>query len=105
MNVRMIRDSPFMREFHWQESCMLAEPYQSLLDRLAADIPQSRLITDPLRTLAYGTDASFYRLIPKVIVKVENESETLAVLKACRELKITGHLSRFGYQPFRPGAE
>ena len=52
------------------------------------DIPPSRLITDPLRTLAYGTDASFYRLTPKVIVKVENEAETLAVLKACRELKI-----------------
>ena len=67
---------------------MLAEPYQSLLNCLAADIPQSRLISDPLRTLAYGTDASFYRLTPKVIIKVEDESETLAVLKACRELKI-----------------
>jgi D-lactate dehydrogenase len=67
---------------------MLAEPYQSLINRLAADIPQSRLITDPLRTLAYGTDASFYRLTPKVIVKVENETEVLAVIKGCRELKI-----------------
>ncbi|MGB5748284.1 MAG: FAD-binding and (Fe-S)-binding domain-containing protein [Desulfobacterales bacterium] len=67
---------------------MLAQSYQSMLDLLAADIPQARLITDPLRTLAYGTDASFYRLTPKVIVKVENETETLSVLKACRELEI-----------------
>jgi D-lactate dehydrogenase len=67
---------------------MLAEDYQSLCARLAADIPPSRLITDPLRTLAYGTDASFYRLTPKVIVKVEDENETQAVLKACRELKV-----------------
>lgn len=67
---------------------MLAQPYQSLLERLSADIPQSRLISDSLRTLAYGTDASFYRLTPKVIVKVENEAEALAVLKACRELEI-----------------
>ena len=67
---------------------MLAQPYQSLLERLSADIPQARLISDPLRTLAYGTDASFYRLIPKVIVKVEDENETLAVLTACRELEI-----------------
>ncbi|MEE4266054.1 MAG: FAD-binding and (Fe-S)-binding domain-containing protein [Desulfobacteraceae bacterium] len=67
---------------------MLAQPYQNFLNRLAADIPQSRLITDPLRTLAYGTDASFYRLTPKVIVKVEDENETLAVLNACRELKV-----------------
>ena len=67
---------------------MLSQTYQSLIERLSADIPQSRLILDPLRTLAYGTDASFYRLTPKVIVKVENETETLAVIKACRELKI-----------------
>ncbi|MBT8366401.1 MAG: FAD-binding oxidoreductase, partial [Deltaproteobacteria bacterium] len=67
---------------------MLAEPYQSLLDRLRVQIPSSRLITDPLRTLAYGTDASFYRLVPKLIVKVEDETEILAVIKACRELNI-----------------
>jgi D-lactate dehydrogenase len=67
---------------------MLARPYQSLLDRLSDLIPQSRLISDPLRTLAYGTDASFYRLTPKVIVKVENETEALAVLQNCRELEI-----------------
>jgi D-lactate dehydrogenase len=58
------------------------------LERLSAKIPENGLITDPLRTLAYGTDASFYRLVPKLIVKVEDESETLAVIKACRELNI-----------------
>jgi len=67
---------------------MLAEPYASLFNRLRAEIPAARLITDPLRTLAYGTDASFYRLVPKLIVKVENENETLAVIKACRESNI-----------------
>ncbi|MEJ2284978.1 MAG: FAD-binding and (Fe-S)-binding domain-containing protein, partial [Desulfobacterales bacterium] len=67
---------------------MLARPYQSLLDHLSAHIPQSRIISDPLRTLAYGTDASFYRLTPRVIVRVENETEVLAVLKNCRELGI-----------------
>lgn len=67
---------------------MSAEPYNSLLERLSAEISPARLITDPLRTLAYGTDASFYRLVPKLIVEVEDESETLAVIRACRELKI-----------------
>ena len=64
---------------------MLAEPYNSLFNRLSTKIPLDRLITDPLRTLAYGTDASFYRLVPRLIVKVENETEALAVLSACRE--------------------
>jgi len=67
---------------------MFAEPYNTLLKRLGATIPQARLIADPLRTLAYGTDASFYRLVPKLIVKVENENEILAVIAACRELNI-----------------
>jgi D-lactate dehydrogenase len=43
-----------------------------------------RVIRDPLRLLAYGTDASFYRLIPQVVVKVESEGEAAAVLAACR---------------------
>ena len=50
---------------------MLIEPYASLYERLAAVIPPKRLIVDPLRTLAYRTDASFYRQIPKIIVNVE----------------------------------
>ncbi len=67
---------------------MLTEPYASLHRQLADVIPETRLIFDPLRTLAYGTDASFYRLTPKLIVKVENEAETIAVLGSCRSRKI-----------------
>jgi D-lactate dehydrogenase len=65
---------------------MLAEPYNSIFNRLSNKIPLARLISDPLRTLAYGTDASFYRMVPRLIVKVENETEVLAVLETCRAL-------------------
>ena len=68
---------------------MLTEPYASLHRQLADVIPETRLIFDPLRTLAYGTDASFYTFFtPKLIVKVENEAETIAVLGSCRSRKI-----------------
>ena len=40
-------------------------PYDTLLTRLSSRIPADRLITDPLRLLAWGTDASFYRLDPQ----------------------------------------
>jgi len=43
-------------------------------------IPAERLISDPLRTLAYGTDASLYRLIPKLVVRVDSEEEMRCVL-------------------------
>ncbi|WP_435635016.1 FAD-binding and (Fe-S)-binding domain-containing protein [Pseudomonas solani] len=45
-------------------------------------IPHERRFDDPLSTLAFGTDASFYRLIPKLIVRVESEAEVIALLKA-----------------------
>ncbi|WP_417782200.1 FAD-binding and (Fe-S)-binding domain-containing protein [Terasakiella pusilla] len=44
-------------------------------------------MTDPLRTLAYGTDGSFYRLIPKIVVVVESEDDIQQLLTQCRALK------------------
>lgn len=54
--------------------------YQAILDQLKTFIPKQRLISDPLRTLAYGTDASFYRLIPQLVVRVENEQEVIKLI-------------------------
>lgn len=44
-------------------------------------IPRERLFDDPLSTLAFGTDASFYRLIPKLVVRVESEAEVVRLLE------------------------
>ncbi|TPG81380.1 FAD-binding and (Fe-S)-binding domain-containing protein [Pseudomonas arsenicoxydans] len=44
-------------------------------------IPQERRFDDPLSTLAFGTDASFYRLIPQLVIRVESEDEVVALLK------------------------
>ncbi len=63
---------------------MLPEPYRTLRASLADSISKSRVIDDPLRTLAYGTDASFYQLIPKLVVKVESEQEVVQVLRLAR---------------------
>jgi D-lactate dehydrogenase len=61
---------------------MLPDRYQRFLTDISALVPQGRLFTDPLRTLAYGTDASFYRLIPKIVVRADSEAEVAAILKA-----------------------
>ena len=45
--------------------------------------PPTRLITDPLRLLAWGTDASFYRLVPRIAVVVESEDEVRRLLATC----------------------
>ena len=61
---------------------MLSEPYQHFLTDIRGLVSPGRVFVDPLRTLAYGTDASFYRLIPKIVVRADTEGEIAAVLKA-----------------------
>jgi hypothetical protein len=48
-------------------------------------IPAARVFTDPVRTFAYGTDASFYRLNPKMVIKVHNEEEMTRLLPIARK--------------------
>ncbi len=57
-----------------------SKSYEDLNRDLRAFIPRERLIHDPLRTLVFGTDASLYRLVPKLVVKVESEVEMARIL-------------------------
>ena len=65
---------------------MLPPPYRQLHEELAAFVPTERLIVDPLRLLAWGSDASFYRLVPKLLVVVDDETELRRVLAGCARL-------------------
>jgi D-lactate dehydrogenase len=56
----------------------------ALVDALRLILPPRQVIVDPLRRLAYGTDASFYRLTPEVVAVVETEAEVQALLGAAR---------------------
>jgi D-lactate dehydrogenase len=59
-----------------------------LARKLRIELPGLRIFTDPMTTLAKGTDAGFYRLIPAMVVRVESEREVIAVMQACSELRI-----------------
>jgi len=67
---------------------MLGNPLKPPLDRLYLELssflPDRRLFIDPLHTLAYGTDASFYRLIPKIVIKAETSAEVSRILQLCQ---------------------
>ncbi|MDH6308972.1 D-lactate dehydrogenase [Dysgonomonas sp. PFB1-18] len=67
---------------------MLPANYQQLKDELSRTIPAKRIITNPLQLLAYGTDASFYRLIPKIVVQVHSEEEAVEVIRQTARLNI-----------------
>ena len=51
---------------------------------LSRVLPAKQVITDNLRRLAYGTDASFYRLTPEVVAVIESEEEVQALLQTAR---------------------
>lgn len=67
---------------------MITGKYKELYNELIREIPSERLLHDSLSTLAFGTDASFYRLIPKLIVKVRSEKELQLVVNRASELSI-----------------
>jgi D-lactate dehydrogenase len=66
----------------------LPEKYRAFHDAIGKEIPTSRIYCDPFRTLAYGTDASFYRLIPKIVVKVRAPEEITLLLQAADRLAV-----------------
>ena len=55
---------------------------ERFLNELSAVLPEERIYTDELRTLAWGTDASFYRLTPQVVIRAKDESEVSMIVKA-----------------------
>ncbi|MDO4627734.1 MAG: FAD-binding and (Fe-S)-binding domain-containing protein [Planctomycetia bacterium] len=60
----------------------------SFLTHIQKFIPKNRLYRDSLRRLAWGTDAGFYRLIPQVIMRSENESEVAKILEIATREKV-----------------
>ncbi len=67
---------------------MLNGSYKQLYDRLVPKIDQNRIYHDPMHTLAFGTDASFYRLIPKMVIRAKNETEVSLILEESSRLMI-----------------
>jgi D-lactate dehydrogenase len=59
----------------------MSPQHTAFLAALRPHVAAERLITDPTRTLAYGTDASFYRLLPQIVVCAIDEREVSVVLR------------------------
>ncbi len=68
---------------------MLEARYRKFHRTIRQSIPSGRIFHDELSRLAYGTDASFYRLIPQLVVKAENEQEVTEVLRLARAAGIS----------------
>jgi len=56
--------------------------YKLFLKDISDFIPINRIYTDELRRLAWGTDAGFYRLIPRIIIRSNDETEISRILQS-----------------------
>ncbi len=67
---------------------LLSGSYLDFYEKITKVLPVERVFTDPLHTLAYGTDASFYRLIPKIVIWVANAAEVSEILRTSAGLSL-----------------
>jgi D-lactate dehydrogenase len=73
---------------HLEDAAKFPKSLQGFWERVAQYVPIDHLFCDPLHTLAYGIDASFYRLIPKIVIKACSTEEITQILKASREFRV-----------------
>ena len=62
--------------------------FNQFLSDLRQFMPSDRIYTDELRTLGWGTDASFYRQIPKVVLRSDGEEEISKIVRLCQKYKL-----------------
>lgn len=64
--------------------------YAAFINRLQREgiIAENKILSDPVRTFAYGTDASFYRLNPRYVIKISSEDEIKRILPIALELGV-----------------
>ena len=62
--------------------------YKTFVEQISKKIDPKRVYTDILRRFAYGTDASFYRFVPQVVVRAASEAEVREILALATSLNL-----------------
>ena len=66
----------------------MADRYSRFLKSVTEFVDSDRIYTDELRRIAWGTDAGFYRLVPKIVIRAKDEQEVSRLLKVAATLNI-----------------
>jgi len=62
--------------------------FKNFFSEIKSYLPAEQLIEDELLRYAYATDASLYRMIPKLVVITKTESEVQHVIKAANDFDV-----------------
>lgn len=60
----------------------------ALTDLLAGIVDRERILTRPIELIAYASDASFYRLIPRAVIQTRSIGEIQALFRLSHEQRI-----------------
>lgn len=66
----------------------MEEKYSRFLEEVGKFVPKNALYTDEIRRFAWGTDAGFYRLVPKIVIRSSNEKEVSRILRAASKYDV-----------------
>ena len=66
----------------------MEEKYSRFLVEVGKFVPQNAIYTDELKRFAWGTDAGFYRLVPKIVIRSSNEKEISKILGAASKFDV-----------------
>ena len=66
----------------------LPKKYNEFYHAIRQFIDDSRIFCGPFETLQYGVDASFYRLLPKIVVKAWTPEEVSKILKVATGMQV-----------------
>ena len=61
---------------------------QTFLREVRRILPKDRILTDELNTLAWGTDAGEYRMVPGAVLRTGNEEEVSKILLAASQNRV-----------------
>lgn len=62
--------------------------HSQFLSAVRAFVPKTAVYTDGLRRFAWGTDAGFYRLVSKIVIRSSNEKEVSRILRAASKYDV-----------------
>ena len=66
----------------------MEEKYSRFLETVKHSVPKNGIYTDELRRFAWGTDAGFYRLVPKIVIRSTGEKEVAKILEAASKFDV-----------------
>lgn len=66
----------------------LSSSYQQFLKGVRQWMPKDHIYTDDLHCLAWGTDAGFYRLLPKIVIRSRSEEDIVRLMQLAQRYKV-----------------